>query len=60
MVQSIRIIGKHAFEVNDVDKPSAMEATRILANALLLEPKTRQMFVDCGFAEKAALKFEVG
>lgn len=30
-----------------------------MANALLVVPKTRQIFVDLGFAEKAASRFEV-
>lgn len=44
---------------NSVDTATSQEALRCLANALLLEQETRQIFVDLGFAEKAADKLKV-
>jgi hypothetical protein len=44
---------------NDSDRSSAREGLKCLANALLVVPRTRQIFVDLGFAEVAAAKFAV-
>ncbi|KZF26167.1 hypothetical protein L228DRAFT_257649 [Xylona heveae TC161] len=48
----IEVLGRHGLDAS----PSAAsrEALKCLANALFLESKTRQIFVDLGFAEKAA------
>ncbi|KAI5803745.1 guanine nucleotide exchange factor [Geopyxis carbonaria] len=56
--EGIETLCKHGFIANDDDVASAREALRCLANALLVVPKTRQIFVDLGFPEKAAKKFE--
>jgi hypothetical protein len=55
----IEVLGQHGFIVNTEDRHSAREAQRVLANALLMAPKTRQFVVDCGFHEKAAEGFKV-
>lgn len=54
--EGIETIGEHGF-VDGSDCPAAREALRCLANALLLVPRTRQIFVDLGFPVKAAAKF---
>ncbi|KAF8534517.1 guanine nucleotide exchange factor synembryn-domain-containing protein [Trichophaea hybrida] len=56
--EGIEILGKHGFEANKTDFASAREALRCLANALLVVPKTRQIFLDLGFPEKAAAGFK--
>lgn len=48
---------KHAFE--GTDNKSALEAMRCLANALLIVPRTRQIFVELGYAEKAVSRYQV-
>lgn len=55
--QGIETLCKYGF--NSTDIAIAREALRCLANALLLAQETRQIFVDLGFAEKAAEKFKV-
>ncbi|KAF2468540.1 uncharacterized protein BDR25DRAFT_265275 [Lindgomyces ingoldianus] len=52
----IRTLSRHAFESND--SKTSQEALRCLANALLLQPKTRQSLVDLGYAPKAAEKMK--
>ncbi|KAF6821878.1 guanine nucleotide exchange factor synembryn [Colletotrichum musicola] len=49
--EGIEIITKHAF--NSPSNSTARAALRVLANAMLLNPKTRQMFVDLGYEENA-------
>ncbi|KAF9741243.1 hypothetical protein PMIN06_006256 [Paraphaeosphaeria minitans] len=48
----IHTLCQYAFE--DTDVPTSQEALRCIANALLLEPKMRQVVVDLGYAPKAA------
>ena len=50
--QGIRMLARYAFASGNVQ--TSQEALRCLANALLLEPATRQRLVDLGFADKAA------
>ncbi|KAF2804648.1 uncharacterized protein BDZ99DRAFT_467335 [Mytilinidion resinicola] len=50
----IEILARYGFESSN--SATSREALRCLANALLLQPKTRQMFVDLGFGDKAAEK----
>ena len=38
---------------------TSREASKCLANVLLLEPKTRQIFVDLGYPVKAAERLKV-
>ncbi|KAI5809271.1 guanine nucleotide exchange factor [Pyronema omphalodes] len=56
--EGIETLGKHGFDVNADDVPSAREALRCLANALLVVPRTRQMFVNAGLEFKAAEKLK--
>lgn len=57
MLQSVGILCQHGFEV---DTPSSSrEALKCVANILLLESKTRSMFVEFGYAPKAAAKLKV-
>jgi hypothetical protein len=48
----IRTLCRYAFDSADVQ--ASQEALRCLANALLLQPKTRQMLVDLKYGPKAA------
>lgn len=52
LFQGIHTLCQYAFENSDVE--TAQEALRCIANALLLEPRMRQVVVDLGFAPKAA------
>jgi hypothetical protein len=47
---------RYAFESRDI--PTSQEALRCIANALLLEPKMRQILVDLEYAPKAAERFK--
>lgn len=47
---------RHAFHSPSSD--TARAALRIIANAMLLKPETRQIFVDQGFAAKACNEFK--
>ncbi|KAF1984968.1 hypothetical protein K402DRAFT_413641 [Aulographum hederae CBS 113979] len=48
----ITILARHGFE--STSQATSQQALRCLANALLLRPETRQIFVDLGYADKAA------
>ena len=52
----MRTLCQYAFE-NDDDE-TAQEALRCIANALLLEPKMRQVVVDLGYAPNAAYRLK--
>ncbi|KAL7266608.1 hypothetical protein RUND412_010840 [Rhizina undulata] len=54
--EGIETLCKHGFNVTDGN--SSREGLRCLVNALLIAPRTRQIFVDLGYAEKAADKYE--
>ena len=47
----------HSFDGNSLI--TARSALKCLANIMLLEPKTRQMFADLGYASKAAERLKV-
>ncbi|MCJ1477990.1 hypothetical protein MMC13_006665 [Lambiella insularis] len=50
--QGINILCQHSFKGNSL--VTARSALKCLANVMLLEPSTRQKFVDLGWAPKAA------
>ncbi|KAG9193882.1 hypothetical protein G6011_03917 [Alternaria panax] len=52
----LRTLGHHAFDGKTT--PASQEALRCLANALLLQPKTRQILVDLGHGPHAADKLK--
>ncbi|KAF2001936.1 hypothetical protein P154DRAFT_463476 [Amniculicola lignicola CBS 123094] len=52
----MRTLCRYAFDVGD-DK-SSREALRCIANTLLLQPPTRQLLIDLGYAPKAAEKLK--
>ncbi|KAF2098378.1 hypothetical protein NA57DRAFT_66698 [Rhizodiscina lignyota] len=55
--EAIETLGKHSFDSNSLS--TSREALRCLANIFLLNPPTRQMFVDLGFGPKAAERLKV-
>ncbi|KAK7517938.1 guanine nucleotide exchange factor [Phyllosticta citriasiana] len=54
--EGIETLARHGF--SNSSPQTSREALRCLANALLLKPATRQVFVDKGFAENAAEKLK--
>ncbi|TDZ13539.1 Synembryn-A [Colletotrichum spinosum] len=52
--EGIDILTKHAF--NSPSNSTSRAALRVLANAMLLDPKTRQMFVDLRYEAQACKK----
>lgn len=56
LYQGIETLTKHAF--NSPSLNTSRNALRCLANALLLRPDTRQMFVDLGYEQKACNKLK--
>jgi hypothetical protein len=52
--QGIEILTHHSFHATSARTSKA--ALQCLANALLSKPPTRQMFVDLGYSERAALR----
>ncbi|EON68086.1 hypothetical protein W97_07234 [Coniosporium apollinis CBS 100218] len=50
--EGIQTLAQHGFDSSSL--ATSREALRCLANALLLQPQTRQIFVDLGYAKKAA------
>jgi hypothetical protein len=58
MTKGLQTLGRYAFEGKEVS--TSQEALRCIANALLLQPKTRQILVDLGHGPHAAEKLKVG
>ena len=56
--QGVQTLSRHTFDSNSMI--TSREAAKCLANVLLLESKTRQMFVDFGYPVKAAQRLKVG
>lgn len=56
-LQSFGILCQHGFEIDTAT--SSREALKCVANILLLESKTRPMFVEFGYAPKAAANLKV-
>ncbi|EFX03961.1 hypothetical protein CMQ_889 [Grosmannia clavigera kw1407] len=54
--EGIETLTKHAF--NSSSTITSRNALRCLANALLIKPETRQIFVDLGYAPKACNKLK--
>ncbi|CAP60074.1 uncharacterized protein PODANS_1_3900 [Podospora anserina S mat+] len=54
--EGIKTLVRHAFDSTSVN--TSRGALRILCNTLLLEPETRQRFVDTGYAAKASEKLK--
>jgi hypothetical protein len=54
--KGVSVLCRHSFEGNS--PKTARAALKCLANVMLLEASTRQMFVDLGFAPKAAEKLK--
>ena len=50
--QGVRTLCQHGFDGNSLH--TGRLALRCLANVMLLKPETRQIFVDLGYAPKAA------
>jgi hypothetical protein len=50
-------LGRYAFE--GTEESTSQEALRCIANALLLQPKMRQILVDLGHGPHAAEKLKV-
>lgn len=55
--EGIGILTKHG--LTERSSPSSLEALRCLANAMLLEPTTRQIFVNLGCAGQAAERLKI-
>lgn len=55
--QGIEILAQHGFKNSNLDV--SREALRCLANALLLCPAARQVFVNLGYAVHAAERLKV-
>lgn len=55
--QGIATLSQYAFDVQNLHV--AREASRCLANAMLLSEKSRQTFLDLGYVDKAAKRLEV-
>ncbi|KAF7509721.1 hypothetical protein GJ744_007592 [Endocarpon pusillum] len=55
--EGIGILTKHG--LTEKSSPSSLEALRCLANAMLLEPRTRQIFVNLGCAGQAAERLKI-
>ncbi|KAF2233259.1 hypothetical protein EV356DRAFT_524585 [Viridothelium virens] len=54
--EGINTLSEHAF--SGKDQTSSREALRCLANAFLLQPKSRQIFVNKGYGPKAAERYK--
>ncbi|KAF9878645.1 guanine nucleotide exchange factor synembryn [Colletotrichum karsti] len=54
--EGIKILTKHAFDGSS--DSTSRGALRVLANAMLLNPNTRQIFVNLGYEEKACKKLK--
>lgn len=55
--QGMSALSKYAFDVQDLGV--AREASRCLANAMLLKEGPRQIFIDLGYVDKAVKRLEV-
>lgn len=53
----IEVLTKYGLEGDST--PGSLEALRCLANAMLLDPKTRQTFVNLGYAGHAAKRLKI-
>jgi Guanine nucleotide exchange factor synembryn len=53
----IEVLVKHGLE--KASSSTSLEALRCLANAMLLEPKTRQIFVDLGYVGQLAERLKI-
>lgn len=56
-IQAIETLSRHSFDNSSL--ATSREALRCLANIFLLRPPTRQIFVNGGFASKAAERLKV-
>ena len=56
--KGIRTLSRHGFD--STPSIASRDALRCLANLFLLDPKTRQIFVDLGFPDQAAERLKVG
>lgn len=52
------MLSRHSFDGNSLT--TARVALKCLANVMLLEAKTRQMFADSGYAHEAVERLKVG
>lgn len=61
LLQDVEILCRHSYDssFDSSSMASSREALKCLANVLLLESKTRRMFVDLGYANKAAIELKV-
>lgn len=57
LLQGVKILCQHSYDARFLD--SSREALKCLANVLLIESTTRQIVVDLGYADKAAVKLRV-
>lgn len=57
LLQGVKILCQHSYDTRFID--SSQVALKCLANTLLIESKTRQMVVNLGYADKAAMKLKV-
>jgi hypothetical protein len=55
--KGIETLARHAF--NSPSQNTSSNASRCLANAMLLRPETRQIFVDLGYMSKACAKLKI-
>lgn len=56
-LQAIELLCRYGFDDDSLETSRA--ALKCLANVLLLQSDTRQMFVDLGYASKAAERMKV-
>lgn len=56
LLQGLLTLSKYAFDQQDL--AIAREASRCLANAMLLNESCRQTFLDLGYADKAVKRLE--
>ncbi|KAL8942060.1 MAG: hypothetical protein Q9216_001872 [Gyalolechia sp. 2 TL-2023] len=54
--EGVKTLARHSFDGNSM--VTSREASKCLANVLLLESKTRQIFVDLGYPTKAAQRLK--
>lgn len=56
-IQGVRTLCRHSYDGSSLT--TSREALKCLANVLLLEAKTRQIFVNLGYPVKAADRLKV-